>query len=955
MSSKETSKSKDKEKSKVHKLSLKGSARLVAEFFQYSIHSILFQRGVYPAEDFTVVKKYGLNMLVSADDQVKAYIKKIMSQLDKWMVGGKISKLVIVITDKDTGEHVERWQFDVQIFQPVKKSKSSKSAPKDQENPAAGSAAPTAPEKTEPEIQAEIAAIFRQITASVTFLPQLNGDCTFNVLVYADADSEVPVEWGDSDAKEIENGEKVQLRGFSTANHRVDTLVAASLLQRLLGLWSTKAHGSERFDLFRIGSISRSGLSTQIKRCINIRVLHMSKQPFHGGVGVRVASGVESARAAVVRESHGFQLRHGSSIRLKRGCLGLRLIGQLFLSGLQSLGKIGIQIERLVWYKDRDVHLDWNPIDNSHLSRVNNHCEVIKALCKRHRLVSIWAIRTFLARKLFQGNIDENVVLLVAAVLNLVATKALKSLFEHEAEGFRRVFSIGMRRPGDKLEQMLEKLERILLSHRRKFFVASSDKVLEHRGCQALLVLFNLHLGQALLSLLALGKHDAPVVQMLAQLVVDSLIIAFVAIDICGTLGGIGLEDAVNHGSKLRIRPVEFGVTIETLDGQCCVVPILFCFGGNGQLGHLGRRFISFDDFSSAADVEGERMLGQRIMKSIMVPLAGTTSVEALQTNIETIRIILSRCELINLLKGQTLGLVDEEVNESNTQETAAEPDEEDFGLEVGLSRAVIDEVGSRISCNVPVEKPVSGSGHTERLGTGLEREDLASNDPSQRTPGRGEEEDVDTDERDSSLLASQTLDKDGSISILTSGKCTSHGHDELRDTHADSTPEEKRSRLEAVEVRGLSNARLVLVVGPDLGELSLDSGMIGSETTDSGEGLGCGFMTILLDEESRSLGEDNHSTEKDERVCELNGDGDTVALGVSVAGAEEALPVWHGQNTRDGTGIITRTPPKATKAPMAIAGHVLPASSGLLSDALRRVFILEVWAPSQGFQRNVL
>jgi mitotic spindle assembly checkpoint protein MAD2 len=52
-------------------------------------------------------------MLVSSDDQVRAYIKKIMSQLDKWMVGGKIQKLVIVITDKDTGEHIERWQFDV--------------------------------------------------------------------------------------------------------------------------------------------------------------------------------------------------------------------------------------------------------------------------------------------------------------------------------------------------------------------------------------------------------------------------------------------------------------------------------------------------------------------------------------------------------------------------------------------------------------------------------------------------------------------------------------------------------------------------------------------------------------------------------------------------------------------------------------------------------------------------
>lgn len=50
---------------------------------------------------------------VTADDQVKAYIKKIMGQLKEWMYGGKISKLVIVITSKETGEHVERWQFDV--------------------------------------------------------------------------------------------------------------------------------------------------------------------------------------------------------------------------------------------------------------------------------------------------------------------------------------------------------------------------------------------------------------------------------------------------------------------------------------------------------------------------------------------------------------------------------------------------------------------------------------------------------------------------------------------------------------------------------------------------------------------------------------------------------------------------------------------------------------------------
>ena len=54
-----------------------------------------------------------LTSTVTADDQVKAYIKKIMTQLKEWMYGGKITKLVVVVTSKETGEHVERWQFDV--------------------------------------------------------------------------------------------------------------------------------------------------------------------------------------------------------------------------------------------------------------------------------------------------------------------------------------------------------------------------------------------------------------------------------------------------------------------------------------------------------------------------------------------------------------------------------------------------------------------------------------------------------------------------------------------------------------------------------------------------------------------------------------------------------------------------------------------------------------------------
>lgn len=196
-------------------LPLKGSSKIIAEFFEYSINSILYQRGIYPAEDFQVVRKYDLNLLVTIDSEVKAYIKKIMSQLHKWLVGGKISKLIVAITSKDSGSVVERWQFDVQVNDSSQSEASSTDSPQQ--------------EKSQEQIQKEIQAIIRQITASVTFLPILDGRCTFNVLVYAAGDAQIPVEWADSDAKIIENGEELQLRSFSTNSHKIDTYVAYSL------------------------------------------------------------------------------------------------------------------------------------------------------------------------------------------------------------------------------------------------------------------------------------------------------------------------------------------------------------------------------------------------------------------------------------------------------------------------------------------------------------------------------------------------------------------------------------------------------------------------------------------------------------------------------------------------------------------------------------------------------
>ncbi|KAH0450445.1 hypothetical protein IEQ34_021137 [Dendrobium chrysotoxum] len=62
-------------------ITLKGSAAIVSEFFGYAANSILYNRGVYPEESFVKVKKYGLPMLLTQDEEVKSYIASITSQL----------------------------------------------------------------------------------------------------------------------------------------------------------------------------------------------------------------------------------------------------------------------------------------------------------------------------------------------------------------------------------------------------------------------------------------------------------------------------------------------------------------------------------------------------------------------------------------------------------------------------------------------------------------------------------------------------------------------------------------------------------------------------------------------------------------------------------------------------------------------------------------------------------
>ncbi|RLN96417.1 hypothetical protein BBJ28_00002958 [Nothophytophthora sp. Chile5] len=147
-------------------------------------HSILYQRGIYPAESFKQVQKYGLNMLVTDDEKLSAFFTNFLSQLSSTFRSLRLPCLFV--------SH--------------------------------SISAPTS--KPRKEIMAEIQAIIRQITASVSFLPLLEEQCAFDLLVYTDKNSEVPALWEESDPRYIKDSAEVRLRSFSTRVHKVDAMVA---------------------------------------------------------------------------------------------------------------------------------------------------------------------------------------------------------------------------------------------------------------------------------------------------------------------------------------------------------------------------------------------------------------------------------------------------------------------------------------------------------------------------------------------------------------------------------------------------------------------------------------------------------------------------------------------------------------------------------------------------------
>jgi mitotic spindle assembly checkpoint protein MAD2 len=113
-------------------ITLKGSTELVTEFFKYAVNTwvafiinihnrslaevkpllcrVLFQRGVYPADDFHMVKKYGQTVLITQDLALENYLEKY-SLLSPMLLGlfSRHSRILKQVSSKRMVGHRPDW------------------------------------------------------------------------------------------------------------------------------------------------------------------------------------------------------------------------------------------------------------------------------------------------------------------------------------------------------------------------------------------------------------------------------------------------------------------------------------------------------------------------------------------------------------------------------------------------------------------------------------------------------------------------------------------------------------------------------------------------------------------------------------------------------------------------------------------------------------------------------
>ncbi|OXU20802.1 hypothetical protein TSAR_013790 [Trichomalopsis sarcophagae] len=183
-------------------LTLKGSAVVIKDYLLFAINSIFFQRDIYSPNEFKMVNKYGLPLMVMEDN---SSLKYILEDAEKAISAKGLKKVILAIFEKGTDSVIEKWEFEI-----------STDRSEENNNNQMGS-------KNITLVQAEIRAVLKQVLGSVSYLPIIEPGSRFRFIFVCEVGFSLPGWTTYHGSLDVNNSEEFIFKEFSTSLHKCAT------------------------------------------------------------------------------------------------------------------------------------------------------------------------------------------------------------------------------------------------------------------------------------------------------------------------------------------------------------------------------------------------------------------------------------------------------------------------------------------------------------------------------------------------------------------------------------------------------------------------------------------------------------------------------------------------------------------------------------------------------------
>jgi mitotic spindle assembly checkpoint protein MAD2B len=189
----------------------------LSSFLTVSIHTLLYERALYPATTFISARAYNFPVRQNRHPKVCQWINDAVAAVEKEMAAGRVERIGFVIYDIGEGEvengHikgrkdvkvVEKWVFDVGSWPVVQRSDRLVEFEDSATDKGKGKAVETAPADAREEqknsvrvqmvdIEEQVRATIRKLAYTAEKMPPLPEGCTYTVIVELRDEAEPPI------------------------------------------------------------------------------------------------------------------------------------------------------------------------------------------------------------------------------------------------------------------------------------------------------------------------------------------------------------------------------------------------------------------------------------------------------------------------------------------------------------------------------------------------------------------------------------------------------------------------------------------------------------------------------------------------------------------------------------------------------------------------------------------